>query len=157
MNEKERLMKAVETLGKEDIKALAEEAEAVKEGREEGKAEFDGTAKKANANRTSLDLKEMAKAAEFMKNANMPITMKDDDLEWGKGETDVRSLKPSTYRQIEFRMAVMQTNLLRDIAQSLVDLQRLMMVSLKKEGVTDIEGELNELMDELSKKYGKKA
>lgn len=157
MTEKERLLKAVDALEEKDVQALAEEAEAVKEGREEGKAEFDETAKEANAKRTSLDLKEMAKAAEFMKNANMPITMKDEDLEWGKGETDVRSLDPSTYRQIEFRMAVMQTNLLRDIAQSLVDMQRLMMVSLKKEGVTDIEAELSELMDELNKKYGKKA
>lgn len=154
---KEEIEKTLEGLSDKEIEALLEDAKAVKDGKAEGKAEYDEALAKNREESNRRQLKEVAKAAEFMKNANMPIKLEDKDLGFGKGEYDVRSASRGTLRQLDYRFNCMEVNLLRDIAQSMVDIQRLLMLVLKHQGAGDIQEELTELLDEMGKKYGGKA
>lgn len=151
------LENALEGLNEKEVEALLEDAKAVKEGKEEGKQAFDETVEKKKRQDAVSQLKEVAKAAEFMKNAKMPIEFNDDDLGFGEGEYDMRKASPETITQLNYRFACMQTNLLRDISQSLVDVQRLLMVCLRKMGIEDVEDAITDLLDDLNKKYGRKA
>lgn len=151
------LENALEGLNDKEIEALLEDAKAVKDGKEEGKKEFDAVAEGKKRQDAVSQLKEVAKATEFMKQAKMPIAFKDEDLGFGEGEYDMRKASPETMVQLNYRFDCMQTNLLRDISQSLVDTQRLLMVCLKKMGVDDIEGAITDLIDDLNEKYGRKA
>ena len=51
-----------------------------------------------------------------------------------------------------FRVNVLKANHLRDISQTLVDVERLLMLVLKAQGVEDIGKALNGLFEELGKK-----
>lgn len=154
---KEELENALEGLSEKEIEALLEDAKAVKEGKAQGIAEYGDAADEKKRQDALKQLKEVAKASEFMKQAKMPIEFKDDDLGFGEGEYDMRKASPETMVQLNYRFDCMQTNLLRDISQSLVDTQRLLMVCLKKMGVEDIEGAITDLLDDLNQKYGRKA
>jgi hypothetical protein len=144
-------------LNKKEVEALLEDAKAYVKGKEEGKAHYDETVEAKKREDQLKELKETGKACEFMKQAKMPIKFNDDDLGFGEGEYDVRGIKASTKRQIDYRFDCMKVNLLRDMAQSLRDTQRLLMLVLKHMGVEDIEGEITELLEELNKKYGHNA
>lgn len=154
---KEEIEKTIEGLSDKELEALLEDAKAVKEGKAEGKAEYDATVAKQKEATARAQLKDVAKATEFMKNANMPIKLEDKDLGFGKGEYDVRNASRGTLRQLDYRFNCMEVNLLRDIAQSMVDIQRLLMLVLKHQGAGDIESEITSLLDELHKKYGGEA
>lgn len=151
------LENAVNGLNEKEIKVFLEDAKAYEEGKKEGKAHYDEVVAQKKRDDQLKDIKETAKACEFMANAKQPIKMKDDDLRFGDGEYDVRSIKPSTRKQLDYRIACMQLNLMRDTAQSLRDVQRLMLLVLRKMGVEDVEAELTELIAELEENYGQKA
>lgn len=148
---------ALEGLNDKEIKVFLDEAKAYNEGKEEGKAHYDEVVAEKKKQDNLNEIKETGKATEFMKNAKMPIEFKDEDLGFGEGEYDVRNISEGTKNQLSYRIACMQLNLLRDTAQSLRDTQRLLMLVLKKMGVDDIQGELNDLLDELSKEINAKA
>lgn len=154
---KEELENALEGLNEKEIEALLEDAKAVKDGKAQGIAEYGDVADEKKRQDALTQLREVAKASEFMKQAKMPIEFKDEDLGFGEGEYDMRKASPETMVQVNYRFACMQVNLLRDISQSLVDTQRLLMVCLRKMGVEDIEGAITDLLDDLNQKYGRKA
>ena len=151
------LENALEGLDEKEIKVFLDNAKAYNEGKEEGKAHYEKTIEAKKKDDQMKEVKEVGKACEFMKQAKMPIKFKDDDLGFGEGEYDVRGIKASTKKQIDYRFDCMKVNLLRDTAQSLRDVQRLLMLVLKKLGVKDIEAELTELLNELEDNYGHKA
>lgn len=154
---KQEIENALEGLNEKEVEALLEDAKAVKGGKAEGKAKYDGIVDEKKRQDALDQLREVAKASEFMRQAKMPIEFKDDDLGFGEGEYDMRKASPETMTQLNYRFACMQVNLLRDISQSLVDVQRLLMVLLKKEGVADIQDAITDLLDELNRKYGRNA
>jgi hypothetical protein len=154
---KKELETALEGLNDEETKVFLEDVKAYKEGKEEGKAHYDEVVEQKKREDNLKDIKETGKACEFMKNAKMPIKFKDNDLGFGEGEYDVREISAKTKRQLDYRFACMQVNLLRDTAQSLRDTQRLLMLVLRKMGVTDIQAELADLYEELEKECGHNA
>lgn len=96
---------------------------------------------------------EEAKAFEMaMKEMKKPIVFKDSDIVLAEREVDVRRLSPESYRQLEFRMGTAEIATLRSIDASLVDIMRLLMLTLKKLGVDDVQAELAKLYEELSNK-----
>ena len=154
---KKELETALEGLNEKEVQALLDEAKAYTEGKKEGKEHYDEVIAQKKRDDQLKEIKETGKACEFMKQAKMPIKFTDDDLGFGEGEYDIRGIKAGTKKQIDYRFDCMKVNLLRDTAQSLRDTQRLLMLVLKHMGVTDIQGELNELLEDLSKQIGQKA
>lgn len=154
---KKELETALEGLNEEETKVFLEDVETYRKGKEEGKAHYDAVVAEKKRQDALNEIKETGKACEFMKQAKMPIKFKDDDLGFGEGEYDVRELKASTRKQLDYRFECMKLNLLRDTAQSLRDTQRLLMLVLRKMGVTDIQSELNDLYAELEKECGHNA
>lgn len=102
---------------------------------------------KANANP-----KDIEKFKELLSQSKMPVEFKDEDFKLGEGELDVRGLSDANYRQLMFRINVIKANHLRDISQSMTDIERLLMLVLKAQGVEDIGKALGDLFEELSKK-----
>ncbi len=154
---KKELENALEGMTEKEIEALLEDAKAVRDGKAEGKEEYAETVEAKKREDALNQLKEVAKASEFMKEAKMPIKFHDDDLGFGEGEYDIREINAKTKKQLDYRFSCMEVNLLRDISQSMVDTQRLLMLVLKKMGVEDIQDALTELLDELGRKYGREA
>lgn len=106
-------------------------------------------AAKAKANATP---EEIARFKDLMGKMRLPVEIKDEDFAMGEGELDVRKLSDANYRQLMFRVDMVKANHLRDISQSLADVERLLMLVLKKLGVSDISKELMDLFEELGKK-----
>ena len=102
---------------------------------------------KANANP-----KDTEKFKELLAQSKLPVEIEDKDFAMGDGELDVRKLSDANYRQLMFRVNVLKANHLRDISQTLVDVERLLMLVLKAQGVEDIGKALNGLFEELGKK-----
>ena len=96
--------------------------------------------------------KDIERFKELLSQSKMPVELKDEDFKLGEGELDVRKLSDANYRQLMFRVNVLKANHLRDISQTLVDVERLLMLVLKAQGVEDIGKALNGLFEELSKK-----
>ena len=151
------LENALNGLNDKEVEAFLEDAKAYAKGKEEGKAHYEETLEAKKRNDQLKQLEETGRACEFMKNAKMPIKFKDGDLGFGEGEYDVREIKAGTKKQLDYRFDCMKVNLLRDMAQSLRDTQRLLMLCLKHMGVEDVEAELTELIEELNRKYGHNA
>lgn len=93
---------------------------------------------------------EMKKIEEMMKIAKMPIELKDKDIQLGEGEVDIRKLSDENFRQMIFRLFVLNNVYIRDMRTSLVDVMRLLILSLKKQGVEDVTKALDDLMVELA-------
>lgn len=93
---------------------------------------------------------EMKKLEEMMKLAKMPIEMKDSDVKLGEGEVDIRKLSDANFKQMLFRLFVLNNVYIRDLCSSMIDLLRLVMLLLKKLGVEDVTKAMGDLMEELS-------
>lgn len=150
---KKELQTALEGLNDKEIEAVLEDAKAIKEGKDNASKKYDETIEKKKRDDSLKQLKEVSEASAFMAKAKMPIKFKDDDLGFGEGEYDVREISAKTKRQLDYRFDCMEVNLLRDTAQSLRDMQRLMLLMLKKMGVDDVQEELDNLLIELDEKY----
>lgn len=100
-------------------------------------------------NGSALSEKEAKQVAKALEAEIKPHVLKASDIKFEKGEEDVRSIDRKNYRQIEYKFLTTQTALLHNMAQSLVDIQRLLMLVLRKQGVKDISKELLELYEEL--------
>lgn len=107
---------------------------------------------KAAKAKADADPKETEKFKELLAQCKLPVELKDEDFKLGEGELDVRGLSDANYRQLMFRVNVLKANHLRDISQSMADIERLLMLVLKAQGVEDIGKALNELFEELGKK-----
>ena len=107
---------------------------------------------KAAKAKADANPKDIERFKELLSQSKMPVELKDEDFKLGEGELDVRKLSDANYRQLMFRVNVLKANHLRDISQTLVDVERLLMLVLKAQGVEDIGKALNGLFEELSKK-----
>lgn len=107
---------------------------------------------KAAKAKADANPKDIERFKELLSQSKMPVEFKDEDFKLGEGELDVRGLSDANYRQLMFRINVIKANHLRDISQSMTDIERLLMLVLKKLGVNDIGKELMDLFEELGKK-----
>ena len=107
---------------------------------------------KAAKAKADANPKDIERFKELLSQSKMPVEFKDEDFKLGEGELDVRGLSDANYRQLMFRVNVIKSNHLRDISQSMTDIERLLMLVLKKLGVNDLGKELMDLFEELGKK-----
>ena len=107
---------------------------------------------KAAKAKADANPKDIERFKELLAQSKLPVEIEDKDFAMGEGELDVRKLSEANYRQLMFRVNVLKANHLRDISQTLVDVERLLMLVLKAQGVEDIGKALNGLFEELGKK-----
>ena len=134
--------------GKEMIHMDEKELKKAKEEAETDYGKFADAVKKQT---TTIDEAEEAKIKAFMEKMAMPIELKDEDVQLSPREIDVRGLSEKSYRQLMYKFTVAESSILNSVDQSLVDIQRLLMLVLKKMGTKDVVGELDELCEEIQK------
>lgn len=81
--------------------------------------------------------------------AQMPITLKDKDIKLGKGEVDFRKLSDENKWQMIFRYLTLNNLYLKDIRDSFIDVLKLIMIQLGKQGVSNITKAIEELEEKL--------
>ena len=123
----------------------------LKKAKEEAEADYDKFADAVKKQTTTIDEAEEAKIKAFMEKMAMPIELKDEDVQLSPREIDVRGLSEKSYRQLMYKFTVAESSMLNSLDQSLVDIQRLLMLVLKKMGAKDVVGELDELCEEIQK------
>ena len=96
-----------------------------------------------------LTAQQAKKIAELMDIAKMPIVLKDGDITMGEGEVDIRKLSHASLNQMMFRLMILNNLYLKDIATSFVDVLKLFMVVLDKNGVEDIAQAVEDLENKL--------
>lgn len=122
-----------------------------KEAKAEAEADYEKFADAVKKETTTISPKDEEKIKAFMEKMNMPIELKDEDIQMGAREIDVRNLSVKAYRQLVYKFTVAESAMLNSVNQSLVDIQRLLMLVLKKMGTNDVVGELDELCEEIQK------
>ena len=123
----------------------------LKKAKEEAEADYGKFADAVKKQTTTIDEAEEAKIKAFMEKMAMPIELKDEDVQLSPREIDVRGLSEKSYRQLMYKFTVAESSILNSVDQSLVDIQRLLMLVLKKMGTKDVVGELDELCEEIQK------
>lgn len=130
--------------------------EKVKGLTKEEKSRAKEKAKDMRTEQVKVSPEEMKKLAELMEIAKMPIKLKDKDVQLAQGEVDIRGLSEDNKFQMFFKLFVLNNLYLNDVVSSLVDIMRLLMILLKKQGVEDIEKSMEDLLTELSNKIKNK-
>lgn len=125
--------------------------EKVKGLTKEEKVRAKDTMKKMATAEMNVSAEDAKKMKEMMSIAKMPIEIKDSDIKMGEGEVDIRKLSDENYKQMLFRLFVLNNVYVRDLCASMVDLLRLVMLSLKQQGVEDVTKAIDDLMAELAK------
>ena len=87
--------------------------------------------------------------AKMLEEAKMPVKFTDDKFKLGENELDVRELSAKNYKQMMYRVGVLENVYLKQTVASLPDIIRLQMLILKKLGTKDIVKEIDELETEL--------
>lgn len=123
----------------------------LKEAKAEAEADYEKFADAVKRETTTISPKDEEKIKAFMEKMNMPIELKDEDIQMGAREIDVRNLSVKACRQLVYKFTVAESAMLNSVNQSLVDIQRLLMLVLKKMGTKDVVGELDELCEEIQK------
>ena len=85
----------------------------------------------------------------ILEEAQMPVTMKDEDFTLGPNELDIRGLSKKNQSQMVFRSLVLQNVYLKQCLTSIIDTTRLLMVIANKMGVENIPEATDEVMDKL--------
>lgn len=87
----------------------------------------------------------------------MPVKFTDKDFELGPQELDIRKLSNENKEQVLFRLLSVQMSQTRALTQILIDIERLLMVLLTKNGVSaeNISKEITTLIDKLAKESEK--
>lgn len=116
---------------------------------EKSVAKFKEDVKEAVVNDTLLTPEQEELLEKCLEEAKMPVKLTDEEFKLGEQELDIRGLKKANKDQMMFRMQILNVVYQRQITQNLVDLERLMMLILKKLGVEDIVKETDELLEEL--------
>ena len=98
-----------------------------KEAIAEEEADYEKFADAVKKETTTISPKDEEKIKAFMEKMNMPIELKDEDIQMGAREIDVRNLSTKAYRQLVYKF------------------------TLKKMGTKDVVGELDELCEEIQK------
>ena len=94
---------------------------------------------------------DVKKFNEMCELAGLPIVIKDKDIKLVKGEIDIRQLSDKNVSQLLFRHLTVGGAYLKDIRDSLVDIQKLLMIILKQMGVTEIIKATDEIVNDLQK------
>lgn len=123
----------------------------LKEAKAEAEADYEKFADAVKKQTTTISPKDEEKIKAFMAKMAMPIELKDEDVQLSPREIDVRGLSEKSYRQLMYKFTVAESAMLNSVNQSLVDIQRLLMLVLKKMGTKDVVGELDELCEEIQK------
>lgn len=87
-----------------------------------------------------------------LEEAKMPVKLEDKDFTLGERELDIRNLSNDNTYQMFFRMQILNVVYQRQLTQNLVDIERLLMLVLKKLGVEDVVKETDDLLSELAEK-----
>jgi len=124
-----------------ETKISSEKIEGVKE-----------SVKKKVVEETTLSKEEEEILVKCLEEAKMPVEMLDKDLVLGERELDIRKLSEKNLDQMMFRMQILNVVYQRQLTQNLIDIERLLMVLLKKLGVEDVIGATDELLEELTAK-----
>ena len=82
--------------------------------------------------------------------AKMPTVLKDNQVECGQGELDIRKLNRPNRDQMIFRTGALNLTYLRQNFTALLDIEKLLMLILKKLGVENITQAIANLEIELS-------
>jgi len=115
----------------------------------EEKKELKAKAKQTAMEELGVSEEEMDKIQDMLKLAQMPIELKDSDVKMGKGEVDVRKLSDQNFRQMVWRLLILNNLYTKDISSSLIDIMKLIMLVLKRLGCEDIIKATDELDKEL--------
>jgi len=94
---------------------------------------------------------DIKKFNEMCELAGLPIVIKDKDIKLVKGEIDYRQLGQANIIQLLFRHLTVGGSYLKDIRDSLIDIQKLLMIILKQMGVTEIVKATDEIVADLQK------
>lgn len=86
---------------------------------------------------------------EMLKAAKMPIKLTNDKFEMGESELDIRELNAKNYRQLMYRVGVLENIYLKQTVASLTDVIRLLMVVIKKLGSENIIEDIEKVETEL--------
>ena len=98
-----------------------------------------------------VSAEDVKKVQEMFELAKMPITLKGKDIKLGEGEVDFRKLSQENQMQMMFRYLTLNNIYLKDLCTSMIDLMKLMMVSLSKSGVEDITKAIEDIENKLRK------
>ena len=102
-------------------------------------------------NETTLTDEQINEIARMLEMAKLPIKITDDDFQMGEGEVDIRSLSRKNKDQMLFRMGSILPNVyLKQILTTLIDIERLLMLTLDKLGVDNISKDLDTLIQKLA-------
>lgn len=135
-----RSNKTMENEKKEPVRVTEEDVEKVKEGIKEAVIKEHGISE------------EQAKLYEQMvKEAQMPVTMKDEDFELGIQELDIRGLSKKNKEQMFFRSLVLFNVYSKQILTSLIDTTRLLMIIADKLGIEDIIEATDDILEKIAK------
>ena len=86
---------------------------------------------------------------EMLKAAKMPVKLTNDKFEMGESELDIRELSGKNYRQLMYRVGLLENVYLKQVVASLSDVIRLQMVILKKLGSENIVEDVEKVETEL--------
>lgn len=125
---------------KQPVRVTEEDVEKVKEGIKEAVLKDHG-----------IDEEQAKLYNEMLKEAQMPVTMKDEDFQLGIQELDIRGLSKKNREQMLFRALVLQNVYAKQLLTSLIDTTRLLMIIADKLGIEDIIGATDDIIEKISK------
>ena len=117
----------------------------------EEKKEAKDLLKKKALEETGISEEDLKKFNEMCDLAGLPIVLKDKDIKLVKGEIDYRQLSQGNITQLLFRHLTVGGAYLKDIRDSLVDIQKLLMIILKQMGVKEIVKATDEIVEDLAR------
>ena len=82
--------------------------------------------------------------------ADMPVEYLDKDFKLGAQELDIRTLSKRNLNQMFFRTLVLQNVYLKNIQSSLLDITRLLLILLDKQGVENIVKATDDIIDKIA-------
>ncbi len=88
----------------------------------------------------------------ILKEAKMPVKIKDEDFKLGENELDIRGLSSANRTQMLFRELTLENIYLKQCLTSLIDISRLLMVIADKLGVEDIVASTDDVIEKVEKK-----
>lgn len=80
----------------------------------------------------------------------MPVEFLDKDFKLGNQELDIRKLSQRNFKQMIFRTLVLQNVYLKNLTTSLIDITRLLLIKLDHDGVEDIVGATDDIIEKIA-------
>ena len=125
---------------KQPVRVTEEDVKKVKEG-----------IKEAVINEHGIDEEQSKLYNEMLKEAQMPVEMKDEDFKLGVQELDIRGLSKKNREQMLFRALVISNIYCKQLMTSVIDVTRLLMIIADKMGVEDIITATDDILEKIAK------